>query len=101
MKTITSLFDFFNKVETDKRYEKVAIIAYEESLANHYSSGRKDKCEYTQAKGWIRNWVNDNSSKDNYFDCHRMVNYLNDCMRKIPNWQDDTPKPPISKHNMT
>ena len=91
MKPITSLFDFFNKVEGDKRYENVAIIAYAESQ-DIYNRSQRDKSQYDLAKELIERWVRDNSSRIDY-DCGRMTRYLNECMEKIPKWQDDTLEP--------
>lgn len=85
MKLTTSLFDFFQKVKRDKRYEKVAIKAYQESdFGTRRGGGWKD------AKNWIDNWVKANVTAGTGESCERMVRYLNDTMRKIPNWQDES-----------
>lgn len=96
MKQITSLFDYFQKVKRDKRYEKVAIKAYQES-----DFGSRRAGGWLLAKEWIDNWTRNNVKLDSDSTCERMVRYLNDTMKKIPNWQDenlseprlDIPKP--------
>jgi hypothetical protein len=87
MKHITSLFDYFQKVKRDKRYEKVAIYAYQ-----NFEFGSRRPGGWDEAKNWIDNWTKNNvTNKANGTDeqntCERMVRYLNESMKKIPNWQ--------------
>jgi hypothetical protein len=85
MKQITSLFDYFQKAKRDKRYEKVAIKAYQES-----DFGSRRAGGWSEAKNWIDNWTKTNVKEHGDSTCERMVRYLNDTMRKIPNWQDES-----------
>ena len=81
MKKLTSLFDFFERVKRDKRYEKLAIYAYS-------SSGWGGRTtDYKVAETWIENWVKENT-KDS---CKAMVDYLNKCMSRMPEIQS----PPV------
>lgn len=85
MKELTSLFDYFEKVRRDKRYELVAIKAYQES-----DFGSRRAGGWTEAKNWIDNWINANVRENGDDTCSRMVNYLNKCMKAIPKWQDES-----------
>lgn len=73
MKKITSLFDFFKKVKTDKRYEKVAVQAYSVNGWPIYP------LKYENAEKWIKEWIKSNNDDT----CRRMVNFLNDCMSQL------------------
>ena len=85
MKQITSLFDYFQKVKRDKRYEKVAIYAYQNS-----DYGIRRGGGWNDAKNWIENWTKSNVKEHSDNTCERMVRYLNESMRKLPNWQDES-----------
>jgi hypothetical protein len=74
MKKITSLFDFFQKVKTDKRYEEVARYAYTYNIGTSPTRFR-----YVDAERWIKEWIKNNESDT----CKAMVLYLNECMVKI------------------
>ena len=84
MKRITSLFDFFEKVKTDKRYETLAIIAYQRSGITPLDDSSFDK-----AKKWLNGWVEENKGKS----CERMVSYLNDQIKRVPNNTGDVSQP--------
>ena len=77
LKEITSLFDFFKKVETNKEYELVAIYAYCEDGYN------PSPYTYESAKNWINKW---NCGEDT---CEGMVLYLNGFVRKMNDPQEN------------
>lgn len=77
MKPLTSIFDFYERAKTDKRYEALLIVAYEQSgFVRKLGS-------YEKAVEWMESWIAHN--KDD--NCKRMVNYLNDCITRIPKSQ--------------
>ena len=86
MKKLTSLFDFFERVKRDKKYEKLATYAYSRS---GWSNGRT--IDYKVAETWIEKWIKENT-KDS---CKGMVDYLNKCMSVMPEFYDEL-QPPIS-----
>ena len=73
MKKATSLFDFFQKANIDKRYRKVAIYA----CRNSGGSACKE-ANWKESKKWIEEWVRDVVKTNMQFSCEAMVNYLND-----------------------
>ena len=72
MNKITSLADFFERVKTDDRYKTVAVYAYKEC------SGVSTTYEYRLK--WMNSWRNRVGAET----CQEIVNYLNNCMDKIP-----------------
>ena len=72
MEKITSMFDFYQKVKKDKRYEKLAAYSYKEA-------GNYGETSYEEAKKWMDNWIDNNK---HCCTCSEMVEYLNN---NIPN----------------
>ena len=68
---VTSLADFFRKVETDERYKTAGIVAYNES---QYTSSTS----WNDAKSWLHRWAESYvGERKRYKDCKAMVEYLN------------------------
>lgn len=82
MTPITSLFDFHEKIKVDERYKKMAVIAVERS---GWDTG--EKVTYEKVLVWIDNWVRTNKQPT----CNRIVMYLNDQIKRVPNWNVDLP----------
>ena len=85
MTPITSLWDFFETVKIDKRYERLAIIALQRC-----GWGFGDNSTYEMAKNWINDWIRENQGST----CDRMTAYLNDQIKRVPNWDSETPEAP-------
>jgi len=77
LKQITSLFDFFNKAETDPEYQYVATYCYATDGYN------KLPFTYELAKKWIDNWVVENVNKGYERNCDTFVYFLNSVIRKL------------------
>ena len=74
MAPITSLADFFRKAEKDERYQRVAVIAYND-LNNSCA-------DFMEAKSWINRWVLNNVIYEDE-TCESMVNYLNTFIQRM------------------
>lgn len=77
MNKVTSIFDFFQKLKRDKRYERALVMAYRE--ASNYSDGYKGNTYFEQAISWLNYWIGQNKNDT----CERMVEYLNKYINKI------------------
>ena len=77
LKEITSLFDYFKKVETGKEYELVAVYAYADDGYN------RAPYTYEMAKQWIENWIKDTVDCGYEDTCRGMVDYLNKTIRRM------------------
>jgi len=81
MAPITSLSDFFRKAETDERYRRLAMIAYNDLYHCNPT--------FEEAKEWINDWTYSNVecyiyTLDNV-TCEPMVRFLNSCIPLIEN----------------
>lgn len=76
LEEITSIADFYNKVESDERYKLAARKAHRNS-ENMCFEGT-----YEQAKRWIDDWIENNvQPKGRCQTCKDMVNFLNRFIR--------------------
>jgi hypothetical protein len=73
---VTSLADYLNKVNQDKRYQKAAIKAYK------YNYGKT--VSFKKAFAWIDDWVNKNvANKKDDRTCFAMSDFLNRFIREM------------------
>lgn len=77
MKKLSSMSDFYIKVQNDIRYRYLIIYGYNNS---GFSSSKTES--YEDALKWVESWLENYKKKTPVgdYDCERMINYLNDCM---------------------
>ena len=85
MTKITSMFDFYQKLKIDRRYEKVACICFKE--AERPSAGSRPSFEKSMA--WIEDWIEKNA-KVGENGCRPMVEFINGKLYVV---QRDFPEP--------
>jgi hypothetical protein len=77
MTNITSIFDLFQKLKRDKRYERALIMAFRES--SNYGDSFRGTSYFEQSMAWLDSWIKQNKNDT----CQRMVEYLNKYITKI------------------
>jgi hypothetical protein len=86
MKPITSMFDFYQKLKTDRRYEKVACVCYKEGGRTASSRGA---ITFKKSMDWIEDWIERNA-KTGEEGCKPMVDFINGKLYMV---QRDFPEP--------
>lgn len=82
LKQVTSLFDYFKKVEADKEYELPAIYGYMDDGYN------PPPFNFESAKVWIEKWIKDTVGCGYEETCRGMVDYLNRFIHRMSNPTD-------------
>jgi hypothetical protein len=75
MNAVTSIFDYYRKKETDKRYDYLVRLTYKQCQASYSLPSLERAIE------WMEEWLRENKDRDD--GCRPMVQALNDNLSRV------------------